>query len=154
MGLVSFMRSIALFMLVVSIFDTVTVSVLIGTGVQVYDWVYFAPAPLANSFYQSVQKAAYTASHTPLGLNVFAYFFLFVIPTGLFAAANLIYGLFAGMPIMISNLLQVAGAPLNVVLGLTALAIIFQALADIWLIDVLIAYIVGRTPLLSMIFGE
>ncbi len=88
-------------------------------------------------------------------MNVFAFFFFYVIPSRLiFVILNFFYGLFAGLPVIIMNVMPAISAPSGVIVGFTITAIIFQMIADVWFIDVIIAYIFGRTPILSMIFGE
>jgi hypothetical protein len=136
------------------ILDTLVVTVAISSGVPVPSYVYFAPTWAGKSFYQYVLSWSTMSSLKQAQVNVFAFFY-YVIPSGLiFVILNFFYGLFAGLPIIIMNVLPAMSAPSGVIVGFTIVAIIFQMIADVWFIDVIIAYIFGRTPILSMIFGE
>ena len=155
MGVVAWLRGIATFLLAFIILDTLVVTVAISSGIPVPSYVYFAPTWAGQSFYRYVLSWSAMSALKQVQVNVFAFFFFYVVPSGLiFVVLNFFYGIFAGLPIMISNLLSAVGAPSGVVFGFTIAAIIFQMIAWVWFIDVIIAQIFGRTPILSMIFGE
>ena len=154
MGLVSFLRQVFWFILGVSILDTIIVTALIGSGIKVYDWAYFAPSYNAMNFYHAVVSMRSSFSSTAVSANVVAYFFLLVMPAFIFVASNFIIGMFWGLPLMTVRLLTAAGAPLPVIAAFTAFGIILQVFADLWVVDVIVAYIFGRTPFLTMLFGE
>jgi len=155
MGVVGWLRSFANGILMLVILDTLAVTVAIGSGVPVPSYAYFAPTWAGQSFYQYALSWSTMSSLKQIQVNVFAFFFFYVIPSGLiFVILNFLYGLFAGLPVIIMNVLPAISAPSGVVVGFTIVAIIFQMIADVWFIDVVIAYIFGRTPILSMIFGE
>ena len=155
MGVLGWLRSFANAILMLVILDTLAVTVAISSGVPVSSWAYFAPTWAGQSFYQYALSWSTMSSLKQVQVNVFAFFFFYVIPSGLiFVILNFFYGIFAGAPIMASNLLSAVGAPSGVVFGFTIATIIFQMLAWVWFIDVIIAQIFGRTPFLSMIFGE
>ena len=155
MGVVGWLRGIANGMLMLVILDTLVVTVAISSGTPVPSYVYFAPTWAGQSFYQYVLSWSTMSSLKQVQVNVFAFFFFYVIPSGLiFVILNFLYGLFAGAPIIAMNCLSAVGAPSGVIVAFTIAAIIFQMIADVWFIDVIIAYIFGRTPILSMIFGE
>jgi len=155
MGVVGWLRGIANGILMLVILDTLVVTVAISSGVPVPSYVYFAPTWAGQSFYSYVMSWSTMSALKQVQVNVFAFFFFYVIPSGLiFVIINFFYGLFAGAPIIIMNALSALGAPSGVVVGFTIVALIFQLIADVWFIDVITAYIFGRTPILSMIFGE
>jgi hypothetical protein len=155
MGVVGWLRGIANGMLLLVILDTLVVTVAISSGTPVPSYAYFAPTWAGQSFYQYALSWSTMSSLKQVQVNVFAFFFFYVIPSGLiFVIFNFFYGLFAGTPIIAMNGLSAVGAPSGVIVGFTIAAIIFQMIADVWFIDVIIAYVFGRTPILSMIFGE
>jgi hypothetical protein len=155
MGVVSWLRGFANAILLMVILDTLFVTVAISSGAPVPSYAYFAPAWAGQSLYQYALSWSSMSSLKQVQVNVFAFFFFYVIPSGLvFVILNFLYGLFAGLPVIIMNGLSAVGAPSGVVVGFTIVAIIFQMIADVWFIDVIVAYIFGRTPILSMIFGE
>jgi hypothetical protein len=155
MGVVGWLRGFANGMLMLVILDTVVVTVAISSGIPVPSYAYFAPTWAGQSFYRYVLSWSTMQSLRQVQVNVFAFFFFYVIPSGLiFVILNFFYGLFAGLPIIIMNVLPAMSAPSGVVVGFTIVAFIFQMIADVWFIDVIIAYVFGRTPILSMIFGE
>jgi len=155
MGVVGWLRSFANGVLMLIILDTLFVTVAISSGIPVPSYAYFAPTWAGQSFYHYVMSWSTMSSLKQVQVNVFAFFFFYVIPSGLiFVILNFFYGIFAGAPIMVANLLSVVDAPSGVVFGFTIAMSIIQAIAWVWFIDVIIAYIFGRTPILSMIFGE
>ena len=155
MGVVGWLRGFANAILLMVILDTLFATVAISSGVPVPSYAYFAPTWAGQSLYQYALSWSSMSSLKQVQVNVFAFFFFYVIPSGLiFVILNFLYGLFAGLPVIIMNVLPVVGAPSGVVVGFAIVSIIFQLIADVWFIDVIIAYIFGRTPILSMIFGE
>jgi len=155
MGVVGWLRGIATFLLAFIILDTLVVTVAISSGIPVSSYAYFAPTWAGQSFYQYVMSWQAKQSLRQVQVNVFSFFFFYVIPSGLiFVILNFFYGIFAGAPIMASNLLSAVGAPSGVVFGFTIAALILQMIAWVWYLDVIMAYVFGRTPILSMIFGE
>ena len=153
MGLVSFLRAIAYGVLIAVILDTFLVTAAISSGIPVPSYAYFAPTWAGKSFYQHV-LAWQSQGLGRVQVNVFAFFYFYVVPTVIFILFNFLYGLFAGAPIVLANVLPAVGAPAGVVIAMVVITGIIQGLSVAWLFDVLIAQIFGRTPMLSMIFGE
>lgn len=154
MGLVSFLRDVFWFIIGASILDTIITTALIGSGVKIYDWAYFAPSYDAMNFYNAIVSMRGSFSSSNVSASVIAYFFLIIIPAFIFVFSNFIVGLFWGLPLMTSRLLTAAGAPLPVIVAFTGVGILLQVFADLWVIDTIIAYIFGRSTFLSMLFGE
>jgi hypothetical protein len=153
MGLVSWLRAIAYGALIAAILDTYFVTAAIASGVPVPSWAYFAPTWAGKSFYQHV-LAWQSQGLGRVQVNVFSFFYFYVVPTVIFILFNFFFGLFAGLPIVLANVLPTVGAPAGVVIAVVVVTGIIQGLSVAWLFDVLIAQIFGRTPMLSMIFGE
>jgi len=153
MGLVSFLRAIAYGVLIAVILDTFLVTAAISSGIPVPSYAYFAPTWAGKSFYQHV-LAWQSQGLGRVQVNVFSFFYFYVVPTVIFILFNFLYGLFAGAPIVLANVLPAVGAPAGVVIAMVVITGIIQGLSVAWLFDVLIAQIFGRTPMLSMIFGE
>jgi len=154
MGLASTLRSIAIFILFLAILDTAVVTDIAGSGAPVPDWLYFAPNFLGKPFFAGVQKLA-GQQLNQISLNVYAMFFFYVVAPGLFfAMMNLFFGAFAGFPMIVYKLAWAAGAPAAVIAAGTTVAAIFQAMADIFLVDAIFAYIFGRPLLTEMVFGQ
>jgi len=153
MGLVSLLRGIAYAALIATILDTFIVAAAIGSGVPVPSWAYFAPSWAGESFYKHV-VAMQSQNLGRAQVNVFAFFFFYVTPQVVFIILNFLYGLFAGFAIILSEALSAVGAPAVIVFAVSIAAGILQSLATVWLFDALIAQVLGRTPFLSMIFGE
>jgi signal transduction histidine kinase len=154
MGLVSTLRSVATFVLFLVILDTAVVVAAAGSGAPVPDWLYFAPSFLGSPFFSAVQNLA-GQNLNQASVNVYAAFFFYVVPSGLlFAATNLFLGAFAGLPMVAYKLAWAAGAPVAVIVAGTTVAAILQAMADIFLVDAIFAYIFGRPLLMEEVFGE
>jgi signal transduction histidine kinase len=154
MGLVSTLRSVATFVLFLAILDTAVVIATAGSGAPVPDWLYFAPNLLGGPFFAGVQKLA-GQQLNQASLNMYATFFFYVVMPGLFfAATNLFLGAFAGLPMIAYKLAWAAGAPAAVIAAGTTVAAILQAMADIFLVDAIFAYVFGRPILTEMVFGS
>jgi len=155
MSPVSALRTIATFILFFVILDTVVVIAVVGSGAPVPDWMYFAPNLLGSSFYSGVQKLAAQQSLNQASINVYAMFFFYVLAPGVFfALTNLFLGAFAGIPIITFKLAWAFGVPAADIAALTTGTAIFQAMADIFLVDAIFAYVFGRPLLTEMIFGQ
>jgi len=155
MGLASTLRSAATFVLFLAILDTAVVIATAGSGAPIPDWLYFAPNFLGSPFFSAVQKLAAQQSLNQASINVYAMFFFYILPSGLFfAATNLFLGAFAGLPMIVYKLAWAAGAPAAVIAAGTTVAAIFQAMADIFLVDAIFAYVFGRPILTEMVFGQ
>ncbi len=155
MGLVSTLRSVATFVLFLVILDTAVVIAAAGSGAPVPDWLYFTPNFLGSPFFSAVQKLASQQNLNQASINVFDMFFFYIVPSGLlFAATNLFLGAFAGLPMIAYKLAWAAGAPAAVIAAGTTVAAILQAMADIFLIDAIFAYIFGRPLLMEEVFGQ
>jgi len=155
MGLVSTLRSVATFVLLLVILDTAVTIAAAGSGAPVPDWLYFAPNFLGSSFYSAVQNLAAQQSLNQASINVYAMFFFYIVPSGLlFAAANIFLGAFAGLPMVAYKLAWAVGAPAAVIAAGTTVAAILQAMADIFLVDAIFAYIFGRPLLMEEVFGQ
>jgi hypothetical protein len=153
MGLVSTLKSVATFVLFLAILDTAVTIAAAGSGAPVPDWLYFAPNFLGSSFYSAVQNLA-GQSLNQASINVYAMFFFYIVPSGLlFAATNIFLGAFAGLPMVAYKLAWAAGAPAAVITAGTTVAAILQAMADIFLVDAIFAYIFGRPLLMEEVFG-
>jgi len=154
MSPVSALRTVATFVLFLVILDTAVVIAVGGSGAPVPDWLYFAPNFLGSPFFSAVQKLAAQQSLSQATVNVYDMFFFYIIPFGLvFAITNLFLGAFAGLPIIAYRLAWAFGAPAAAVAALTTAAAIFQAMADIFLVDAIFAYIFGRPLLMEELFG-
>ncbi|MCI4465716.1 MAG: hypothetical protein JHC22_08045 [Thermoproteus sp.] len=155
MGLVSILRSIATFILLLVILDTAVAMAVAGSGAPIPDWMYFAPNFLGSPFFSAVQKMAAQQSLNQASINVYSMFFFYIMPTGLlFAATNLFLGAFAGLPMITYKLAWAAGAPSAIITVATTVAAILQAMADIFLVDAIFSYVLGRPLLTEIVFGE
>ena len=154
MGLVRILRELFMFNLFLTLIDTMVVTALLSSGIPVESWAYFAPAVNGMSLYQSALAIQQAASKGLVQLNVWAYFFLLVSPSFAFAFINFVIGTFIGMPLLVYNVLTAAGAPVGVQVAFVTATAIMQGFADLWVMDTLISWVVGRTPYLTMLFGE
>jgi len=151
---VSTLRSIATFVLFMVILDTAVAIAVAGSGAPIPDWMYFAPNFIGSPFFSAVQKLAAQHNLNQVTVNAFQMFFFYIVPSGLlFAVTNLFLGVFAGLPIIVYKLAGAAGAPTAVIAAGTTVAAILQAMADIFLVDVIFAYIFGKPVLTEMVFG-
>ena len=154
MGLVRFLRELFMFNLFLVLIDTMVVTALLSSGIPVESWAYFAPAINGMSLYQNALAIQQAASEGAVNLSVWAWFFLFAYPAFAFAFINFLIGLFVGMPLMTYNILSAAGAPIGVQVAFVTATAIMQGFADLWAMDALISWVIGRTPYLTMLFGE
>ena len=157
----STLRSIATFVLFMVILDTAVAIAVAGSGAPIPDWMYFAPNFIGSPFFSAVQKLAAQHNLNQVTVNAFQMFFFYIVPSGfyivpsglLFAVTNLFLGVFAGLPIIVYKLAGAAGAPTAVIAAGTTVAAILQAMADIFFVDVIFAYIFGKPVLTEMVFG-
>lgn len=154
MGLVRFLRELFMFNLFLTLIDTMVVTALLSSGIPVESWAYFAPAVNGMSLYQNALAIQQAASSGLAKLNVWAYFFLLVTPSFAFAFINFVIGTFVGLPLLVYNVLAAAGAPVGVQVAFVTAAAVMQGFADLWVMDTLISWVIGRTPYLTMLFGE
>ena len=152
--LLSLIRSIAYSVFVISLLDTILVSGMIASGAPVPSWSYFPPSFAGQILLSAAESWSHVAQQNN-GLTMLSFFILLVIPRGLFfVVSNLVVGMAAGLPVMAARLLSAAGAPASVAMAVTIGATVIQMIAVVYFVDIIIAYIFGRTPILSMIFNE
>jgi len=134
------------FSIAMSVADLALVIVLIGSGINVPPQLYFAPNIAGNSFMNALTKFAAESSSNYISVDVI-YFFFYVIPSGLlFAITNLVFGVLAGFPLMVWNIANLLNAPLPDTVAFLSMAIAFQSLTWVYLIDSLIGWLfIGRT---------
>jgi hypothetical protein len=134
------------FSIALSIADLALVIVLVGSGINVTPQLYFAPNIAGNPFINALAKFAAESSNNYMHIDVI-YFFYYVIPYGLlFAISNLGFGILAGFPIMVWNIANLLNAPLPDTIAFLSMAIAFQSLTWVYLIDSLIGWLfIGRT---------